>query len=269
MRRWPAIAVSIAIFALVCPPAGAQWWLEVPDTVPRTADGTPDLAAPAPRLPSGRPDLSGVWQPIKTYSRDLADDLVPAEGSAAPEVPFLPWAQAVAEERADGSHSREDPPALCLPQGVPRLGGAPAPWKIVHDEDLVVVLYEAFTLWRQIFLDGRRLASEVNPTWLGYSTGTWDGDTLVVETRGFNGKAWLDQVGKPSTERLRTVERYTRTDYGHLEIDITIDDPGAYERPWTVKQHATLLPDGELLEFICNENNKDVQHLPSGTLEFD
>lgn len=260
MRHWPAITVTIAALGGAAP-AGAQWWLDVPaDGIPLAADGAPDLMAPAPRLPDGRPDLSGIWQPERTYSRDLGDQLV------APEVPFQPWSRALTEARADGSHSREDPPANCLPQGVPRLGGAPAPWKIVQTPDLIVVLYEAFTLWRQIFLDGRRLADEVNPTWLGYSTGRWDGDTLVVESRGFNGKPWLDQIGRPSTEQLRVVERYTRTDFGHLDREVTIDDPGAYTRPWTVEQHATLLTGTELLEFICNENNRDLDNLPGGSI---
>ena len=247
---------SILLLTLL-PPTQAQWWENLPAMdVPRTADGAVALTAPAPRSRNGHPDLSGVWEPVKTYSRDLAEDLV------SPEVPFQPWARALAAARADGSQSRDDPPASCLPQGIPRLGGAPAPWKIVQTDDLVVVLYEAFTLWRQIFLDGRRLARDVNPTWLGYSTGTWDGDTLVVETRGFNGKAWLDQVGKPSTQELHVVERYTRRDFGNMEIEITIDDPGAYTEPWTVRQHARLLTDSELLEFICNENNRDLPHLP-------
>jgi len=179
------------------------------------------------------------------------------------DVPFQPWARALAEARLDGSHSREDPPANCLPQGVPRLGGAPAPWKVVQTDDLVVVIYEAFNLWRQIFIDGRRLAPDVQPTWLGYSTGHWDGDTLVVDTRGFNGRAWLDQVGKPSTEQLHVVERYTRKDYGHMQIEITIDDPGAYTKPWTITEQVHVLPDTELLEFICNENNTDLEHLPA------
>jgi hypothetical protein len=244
--------------------AQAQWWLDVPsDGIPRTANGEPNLTAPTPRLRSGRPDLSGIWGPIKTYSTNLTTDLV------GDEVPFQPWSRALAAERADGSHSGEDPPAHCLPQGIPRLGGAPAPWKIIQTEDLAVVLYEAFTLWRQIFLDGRRLADDVNPTWLGYSTGHWDGDTLVVDTRGFNGRAWLDQVGKPSTEQLHVVERFTRTDFGHLELEVTIDDPGAYTKPWVVKQHSNLLIGTELLEFICNENNQDVDNLPQGSLDFE
>ena len=107
----------------------------------------------------------------------------------------------------------------------------------------------------------------IDPTWLGYSTGAWEGDTLVVDTRGFNGRAWLDQFGKPSTDKLHVIERYTRKDFGHMELEITIDDPGAYTKPWTAKQEVHLLLDTELLEFICNENNRDVEHLPGGDVQ--
>ncbi|HLI86716.1 MAG TPA: hypothetical protein VKV17_22615 [Bryobacteraceae bacterium] len=226
-------------------------------SIPRTPDGKPNLAAPAPKLPDGKPDLSGVWEPNgNKYVRDIAADLKPGD------VPFQPWAKALYEQRIDGSHSREDPDANCLPQGVPKINAAPAPWRIVQTPGYIVIVYEAFNLWRQVFLDGRRPAPDPNPTWMGYSTGKWEGDTLVVDTTGFNGKAWLDQLGKPSTEALHVIERFRRKDFGHMEIQITIDDPKAYTRPWNVTEDARLLPDSELLEFICNENNRDVAHLP-------
>jgi hypothetical protein len=265
-RHWKAAAGLVAILMTGAGPVSAQWWLDVPDgAFPRNSAGEPDLSAPAPRTASGHPDLSGIWGQIKTYSRDLADDLVSPDS-----VPYQPWSRQLADARADGSHSGEDPPAHCLPQGVPRLGGAPAPWKIIQTDDLIVIIYEAFGFWRQVFMDGRRLADDVNPTWMGYSTGRWDGDTLVIDTRGFNGKAWLDQVGKASTDQLHVIERLTRKDFGHLDTQVTIDDPGAYTAPWTVQQHANLLTGTELLEFICNENNVDVGHLPTGgSLEFD
>ena len=260
-RSFNALAIAIALVTFA--PAQAQlWWLDVPaGDLPRTADGSVDLMAPVPRTDDGRPDLSGIWNPDENrHLRDIAADL------GIENVPFQPWAKELAEVRATGAHSREDPDANCLPQGVPKIGAAPAPWKIVQTPDLIVVVHEAFSLWRQIFLDGRRLAEEVNPTWLGYSTGTWDGDTLVVDTRGFNGKPWLDQLGKPSTEQLHVIERFTRKDIGHMEIVITIDDPGAYTEPWTVTQETHLLPDTELLEFICNENNIDLPHLPGNPI---
>ena len=167
-------ATIVSLLLLLATPLHAQWWEKMPrGSIPRAADGTPDLTAPVPRRPDGKPDLSGIWEPNgNRYLRNLAADLKPEE------VPFQPWAKALSDERADGSHSREDPDANCLPQGVPRIAAAPAPWKIVQTDDLIVVVHEAFSLWRQIFLDGRRLGETFNPTWLGYSTGTWDGDTL-------------------------------------------------------------------------------------------
>ena len=148
------------------------------------------------------------------------------------------------------------------------MDAAPGQWKVVQTSpDFIVILYEAFgILWRQIFLDGREVAEDAPPSWLGYSTGKWDGDTLVVDTKGFNGKFWLDQQGKPITEALHVIERFRRKDFGHMDIEITIDDPKAYTKPWTFMEHVRLLTDTELMEAICNENNLDLQHLPGGNL---
>lgn len=252
------VGLRYATFALLVLPSGlyAQWTKLPQAAIPHTADGKPNLSAPAPRLPDGKPDLSGIWEPMENkYVRNIAADL-------KTEVPFQPWAKALYDQRTDGSHSKEDPDANCLPQGVPKIDAAPAPWKIVQTSGSLVIIYEAFTLWRQVFMDGRQRGKDLNPTWLGYSTGTWDGDTLVVDTRGFNGKIWLDQLGKPSTEALHVIERFHRKDFGHMDLTITIDDPKAYAQPWTVVEPVHLLPDTELLEFICNENNRDVSHLP-------
>jgi hypothetical protein len=222
------------------------------------ANVPPPGSGPTPRTADGKPDISGTWEPIDNrYVGNIAAGIDPDA------VPFQPWAKAVYESRRDGSQARDDPPASCLPQGVPRLGAAPAPWKIVQAPGFLVILYEAFNLWRQVFLDGRQLRPDANPTWLGYSTGRWEGDTLVVDTRGFNGKAWLDQTGRPTTDAPHVVERFMRRDFGHMRIEVTIDDPKAYTRPWTVTEDVRLLPGGEPLEFICNENNRDLDHLPS------
>jgi hypothetical protein len=245
----------IAWAALWSGAASAQWLTNKTPNVPRTADGKPNMTAPAPKLPDGKPDLSGIWNPNPKYVRDIAVDLKPGD------VPMQPWAEATFKERLSGSRSSEEPDANCLPQGVPKLDTAPAPWKLVQLPDQVVILYEAFTQWRQIFMDGRKLPDDPNPTWLGYSVGRWDGNTLVVESSGFNGKAWLDQVGHPTTEKLRVTEKYRRKDFGHLEIEITIDDPGAYTKPWTVTEGPTLLVDSELLEFVCSENEQDIRHM--------
>src|SRR5262245_7455175 len=171
--------IFAAIFvALMSMPLYGQW-VKVPTA------GKPNLSAPAPKAADGHPDLSGVWESgTNKYILDIAADL---KG----DVPFQPWAKALVAERADGSHSGEDPFANCLPQGVPRVNASPPPWKIIQRSDVIVILYESANTWRQIFLDGRELGDDFPPTFLGYSTGKWDGETLVVDTRGFNGKTWL------------------------------------------------------------------------------
>ena len=250
------IACSVGMLILLCAPVHAQWVKVPPPDAPRMPNGQPNLSAPAPRLANGKPDLSGIWEPDNKYVRDLAADLKPGD------VPFQPWAKALFDQRKDGSHSYEDNAAHCLPPGTPRINAAPFPWKLVQTPTFIVLVYENFNLWRQIFLDGRELAEDATPSWFGYSTGKWEGDTLVVDTKGFNGKAWLDQGGKPATEALHVIERFRRKDFGHMEIQITIDDPKAYTKPWTVTEPLNLLTDTELMEFVCNENNRDLEHLP-------
>jgi hypothetical protein len=248
---------ATAFLGIVMTPLEGQWVNVPPLKIPRTATGEPDMKAPAPRRPDGKPDLTGSWSPNDNrYGRDFASGMKPED------IPFQPWARALFEQRKDGSHSREDPDANCLPQGVPKISSISYPWKVIETPNSVAILYEAFTLWRQIFTDGRDVDPDANPTWMGYSVGRWEGDDFVVHTRGFNGKAWLDQLGRPTTDRLRVIERFRRIDYGHMMIDITIDDPGAYTKPFSVTQEMHLRPGWEPLEFICNENNKDLEHLP-------
>jgi len=248
------LPLGLGLLAL---PALCQWTKVPPLEAPRTSSGEVDLKAPAPRLSDGRPDLSGSWSTDDNrYVRDFANDLKPED------VPYQPWAKKLFDERKDGSHSREDPDAHCLPQGVPKIDSVQYPWKLVYTPNSIVIIYEAFNYWRQIFTDGREMNPDANPTWFGYSTGKWDGDTLVVDTRGFNGHIWLDQLGRPTTEKLHVIERYQRMDYGHLIIDITIDDPGAYLKPFGTRQEVHLRPGWEPMEFICGENNVDLPHLP-------
>jgi len=246
---------SIAIVVLGCMPASAQWVKLPAAGTPRGSDGKPDLSAPAPRAADGHPDLSGIWESgTGKYVLDIAVDLKPGA------VPFQPWAKSLVEQRADGSHSGEDPFANCLPQGVPRVNASPPPWKVIQGSDLIVILYESANTWRQIFIDGRELGKDYLPTFLGYSTGRWDGDTLVVDTRGFNGKTWLDQTGKPTSEELHVIERFQRPDFGHLTIDITIDDPKVYTKPWMVREQPRLMLNTDVVENAC-ENNLDLSHL--------
>lgn len=214
------------------------------------------MTAAAPRKADGKPDLTGIWgTESPKYLANIAADFKPGE------FPIQPWAETLTRERMTGIHAAEESNANCLPQGVPRIDATPNPFKIVQEPDLVVILYEAFGQFRQVYLDGRALPKDANPTWLGYSTGHWDVDTLVVETTGFNGKTWLDQAGHPTTDVLKVTERFHRRDFGHLDIQVTIDDPKAYTKAWTVTEPMQLVLDTDLIEFVCNENEKDLKHL--------
>jgi hypothetical protein len=189
-----------------------------------------------------------------TYIENIARDLKPAD------VPFQPWAKKLFDERR-ATLSKDDPTGYCIPGGVPRSNAVPYPFKVAQLPGMVVILYEAVHSFRQIFMDGRELPKDPNPTWMGYSVGRWDGDTLAVETTGFNDHGWLDNDGHPNTDRLRVTERFHRKDFGHMDIQVTVDDAKAYTKPWTATLPLTLQPDTELLEYICGENNKDIEHL--------
>jgi hypothetical protein len=237
---------------LSCPGFALAQWFHVPG-----GSTKPDLSAPAPHKADGKPELAGLWQvPGPKYLLNLAADLKPGDA------PMLPWAAAITKERMTGKDAAQESDANCLPQGVPKINATPNPFKIVQNPDEVIILYEAFGIYRQIYMDGRGLPDDPNPTWMGYSVGKWDGDALVVESAGFNGKTWLDQAGHPTTEALHVTERFRRPDFGHLKVDVTINDPKAYTKPWTVTEEMNLIPDSELLEFICSENNRDIPHLP-------
>jgi len=241
------------------PAAHAQWLGYRAPGVPRTADGKVNLTAPALRTPDGKPDLSGTWLDQGGYFGNLGRDLKPDE------LLMLPWAEAQVKENQTNLH-KNDPMVGCLPPGVPRinLGGSrnmPHPFKVVQTPSLVVLLYETSTnqTFRQVFLDGRPMPVDPQPTWLGYSIGHWEGDTLVVETTGFNGRAWVDtSSGHPQTDAARVTERFTRRDIGHMNVQITVDDPKAYLKPWTATVPVNLLADSDLIETFC-ENEKDIR----------
>jgi hypothetical protein len=258
------IALRLALLGagLMCfaaAPLLAQWIQYRAPGVPRTAAGEVNLSAPTPKAADGRPDLSGVWESAPEYFYNLANDLKPDE------VLMQPWAKALQAER-EGKLHQDDPLSRCMPPGVPRIDmstpDAPHPFKIVETPALVVLLYETSSnsTFRQVFLDGRPLPKDPQPTWLGYSIGHWEGATLVVETMGFNGLSWTDTAkGHPQTEAAHVTERFARRDFGHLEIEITIDDPKAYLKAWRAKVPAHLLPDTDLIETYC-ENEKDQVH---------
>jgi hypothetical protein len=261
----------------------AQWPAYPTAGVPKTADGKPDLTAPPPRTADGKPDLSGVWQymrppaapgttppPTPPPTPGQAPDIIPLAvrqsqfwnlGAAFKDgLPFQPWAAELHRQRV-ASNSKDNPDAHCLPLGLMQLHTHGQPRKMIQAPGVIVILYEANSGVRQIFTDGRPLPKNPEPWWFGYSSGKWDGDTLAVETVGLRDLGWLDVEGSPITESGRILERFRRVDYGHLEIEVNIDDPKAYTKPWSVTVHQRVLLDTDLIEFICQENEKDQPHL--------
>jgi hypothetical protein len=246
-----AVACSVTLFA--------QWTGLRDKGVPRNENGKVNLSAPPLRKPYGKPDLTGLWKPENTrLLQDISEDMKPGD------LPMQPWAAKLTAERRAGLHASESPDANCLPQGVPKIYNTPDPFKIVQEPELIAILYESFGQYRQIHLDGRRFPTDPNPAWLGYSLGKWEGDTLVVTSQGFNGKTWLDNAGHPTTDALKVTERIKRPDIGHLEVEFTIDDPKAYTKSFTVKERMVLIPDFDIIEFVCNENEQDVKHYLDG-----
>jgi len=270
----------IVLFAICSTSAFAQWLnYSVPGT-PRTRDGKPNLSAPAPRALNGKPDLSGVWhvQPtgmaeMKRLFGDRADatdvpgmelDTISKYGInilqdfKAEEWPIRPAAAQIMRGRTGADF----PSTHCLPLGVPLASLLSEPIKIVQSPKLIAILYEADDKHRQIYTDGRVLPKQFDqPAWLGYSVGRWERDTLVVDTAGFNDKTWLDVMGHPHSEALRVLERYHRRDFGHMDVEMTFDDPQMYTKPFTIKVTQELWADSDIFEFFCNENEKDRAHM--------
>jgi hypothetical protein len=248
-----ASALCAALFLKVTP-ASAQWFKLTTPGTPRTADGRPNLAAPTPRGPDGKPLLGGIWQMNGKYLQNIAADMKPGE------VPYQPWQEQLFNSRQNGAGGRQDPAARCIP-GMPKLDALPYPFKIIESPGMVMMLFEGFTTFRQIFTDGRELPKDPNPAWFGYSVAKWEGDDWVVNTIGIKESTWLDNAGRGHSDALHLIERFHRRDFGHMDIELTIDDPKAYTKPWTVKEDLRLIPDTELLEYICVENEKDFGHL--------
>lgn len=232
-------------------------WLNYPVAgIPRSAEGKPILTAPTPRASDGNPDLSGLWQMNR---RDFGK----FHGNLAADLKGLPLqspAEALYKQRTD-TFGIDDPSTRCLPSGVPRIYADPFAYRIIQLPELFVILYESERLYRQIFTDGRELPDNPNPTWMGYSVGHWEGEQFVVASSGFNGKTWLDSSGHPSSDALRVTERLKRLDFGHMEMEVLVEDSKMYTRPWEFRALLELLPDTELLEYICRENERDLLHL--------
>jgi hypothetical protein len=250
----------------------AQWPAYPTSNVPRTPDGEPDLDAPAPRTPWGTPDFTGIWERYGGFGRAEQSAREP-DPNAPPTatffdlgsnieggLPYRPWARELRDQRlADGM--KDNPDANCLPMGHLQLHMHPQPRKIIQTPELIVMIWEGNQGLRQIFMDGRPLPdNDPQPWWYGYSIGYWEGDTLVVETAFLRDGGWLDVNGSPLTDQGRLIERFTRDTYGHMTVDVTIDDPTAYTEPFTVRIEHGIMLDTNLIEFICNENEKSTRY---------
>lgn len=245
------LAVSLLLASVLC----AQWVNYPTPGIPRLLNGKPNFAAPAPRGADGKPDFSGLWNRISPkYRVNITADLKPGE--------IQPWAKALVDQRIEDL-GRGAMNALCLPSGPAYAtdsdSTAGGMMKIIQTPGVIVILNPDLT-YRQVFMDGRALEAAPNPSWMGYSVGHWEADTLVVESFGFNDRTWLDTSGHPHTEGLRTTERYRRRNFGNLELEITYQDPAAYTRPWTVAVRAELAADTGLIEYVCNEERSDMGH---------
>jgi len=259
--------IALVLVASLACVAQAQWLSQPTPVVARTADGRPDLSAPAPRMADGKPDFSGIWEAVKERvvdqvrgTRQAAPEFLDIAGKRADPLPYLPWARDIVQDRA-ANNGKDNPSARCLPLGMVMMHSGPYPRKILQLPGLVVILYEQNMEYRQIFTDGRALPRDPQPAFNGYSSGEWLGDTLVVQTIGIRNGLWLDARGNPITESAKITERIRRPNFGNLEIELTIDDPSAYTRPWTVMLNHAIRLDTELMEYVCLENEKDVSHL--------
>jgi hypothetical protein len=247
-----AIALS-AFVTVVVAPMGAQWLQRKTPGIPRTADGKPNLSAPAPRTTDGRIDFTGLWEfPIETATGNIAL----RNSGDLKKTDIQPWAQALVDQHSE-TLGKDNPRYKCLPEG-PGYSTSGGMRRFLQTPAMIAILNEDLT-YRQIYTDGRALETNPNPSWMGYSVGHWDRDTLVVESFGFNDRTWILD-GYPHTEGLKMTERFRRPDFGHLEVEITYQDTKAYAKPWTVAMHARVVVDTEMLETVCNENTLGTEH---------
>jgi hypothetical protein len=265
----------VLVFGILPAALLAQWPDYKARSAPQLPDGKINMDAPAPKTADGHPDLSGIWDrglvpgappptPANVFALTGKSGPRPFQDLASlfPDgLPLQPWAAQLRAQRL-AEHSKDHPDAYCLPVNPVQLHTHPQARKIIQTPGLIVILYEANDGLRQIFTDGRLLPSnDPDPWWYGYSIGHWEGDTLVVQTTGFRDMGWIDEQGTPITAGARLTERFRRLNYGTLEIKITLDDPKTFTRPWSFKLNQRLLPDTELIEFVCLENNTSVKHL--------
>jgi hypothetical protein len=278
MRRPYKAFVAFALFimgtSLASIPLAAQWFNYPTTGVPRKADGSVDMSAPAPRLVDGKPDFSGIWITAEPNRRTENSDDRPGDASAIRAsrqmanigvdlpggLPYQPWLVPIVNERT-ANNAKDDPHVRCLPDNFLRAYGLPHLLKFVHTPSLLVVLNEMNAGYRQVFTDARPLPKDPNPSWQGYSSARWSGDTLIIDTIGLRDDTWIDWNGSVLTEAASVREQIRRPDFGHLEVQVTVDDPKAYTKPWTVTLKQRIVVDTELIDEICLENEKDAQRL--------
>ena len=294
-RRYEAL-LTVALVVLGTPLASthlAAQWLKYPTAgVPRKADGKVDMTAPSPRMADGKPDFSGIWTTGEPFDRragglsspkDLAGPKDPQSSNDAQSpgdpsaivgsrqmanigidlpggLPYQPWLVPIVKERTDNL-AKDDPHIRCLPDSFLRAYGMPHLLKFVHTPGLLVVLNEVSAGYRQVFTDARPLPEDPTPSWQGYSSGKWSGDTLVIDTAGLRDDTWIDWNGSVLTQAAKVREQIRRPDFGHLEIQVTVDDPKAYTKPWTVALKQRIVVDTELIDEICLENEQSLQHM--------
>jgi hypothetical protein len=246
----------------------AQWFNYPTAGVPRKPDGSPNLSAPAPRAADGKPDLSGIWAPVRR--RPLNESLEGQVNATGPfwdfgsvvpgGLPYQAWAATLRNQRA-ADQSKDNPDVKCMPLGILQMNTHPFPRRILQTPGYVAILHERDLEYRQIFTDGRPLPKDPQPSWNGYSTGKWVGDTLVVETIGFRDGLWADYDGSPITTAAKITERFRRVNFGSMELEMTVDDAKAYTKPWTVKIDLAFQLDSDLLEYVCLEGERDSAHM--------
>lgn len=275
MRTALFAALALVLAVTVETTVSAQWFTYPVPGIPRTASGAVDLKAAAPRTADGHPDLSGVWLaanhlPCPPLLRDGNDcqEKTPLSAWAYHidagldgGLPYQPWAAAIVEQRG-ADNSKDDPHVSCLPSNPPRMYTLPHYQKIVQTPRFIVMLHEFNASYRQIFTDGRPLPVDPQPSWTGYSTGRWDGDTLVVRTNGLRDGLWLDMAGNPLTDAATLTERIRRPNFGTLQVAFTVDDPKAYTKPWTVQLEQTFVADEDLIDEVCLEGAKPLHIAP-------
>jgi hypothetical protein len=263
MRIW------ILAAGLTAAPLLPAQWLNYPTSgVPRKPNGSLNLSAPAPRAKDGKPDLSGIWAPVRRRALDesLEGQLTATGpfwdfGSVVPGgLPYQPWAAETRNKRF-ADHSKDNPDVHCMPLGILQMNTHPFPRRFIQAPGYLAILHERDMEYRQIFTDGRPLPQDPQPSWNGYSTGRWAGDTLVVETVGFRDGLWADYDGSPLTSAAKIIERFHRANFGSMELEMTVDDQRAYTKPWTVKIELAVQLDSDLLEYVCLEGEKDSAHM--------